>query len=282
MRRLWIIAHYDRAQEIAGYVMSMLRAYRALGGDVVLVSAGGLTQAARRKAGAVADQIVERENAGLDFASWRAGLEQRDMGAGYDEIVIANDSVYGPFADISGVLARLARVPILGLSISRERALHIQSYFIGFNMRAFPRALFERFWCGVVPLGDKDEIIRRYEIGLSQQALAAGVELAAVFDARRPAALPLVPQLWRQIAPERADPRRALSLLRAQLRRASNPTMFHWYEMMRAGAPYAKVELLRDNPIGLNRALVLRAIARYGARHVAEIAEHLASPGGGR
>lgn len=277
MRRLWIIAHYDPQHGIARYVQSMIDAYRALGGEIILVSAGGLTKTARETLGGRVNEIIERENLGLDFASWRAALDRREMGIGYDEIIITNDSVFGPFSDISGIVAKIARdeTSILGLTISRQHSIHIQSYFVGFNMRAFPREVFEAFWSDVRPLSDKTEIIHKYEIGLSQAALAAGLDLSAIFDARLPPNESWPHSAWRQSLPETPNILLACQLAYLQSSRLGNPTMNNWHEVMAAGVPYVKVELLRDNPARLNRNLVLRAIASYGERPISEVHEHL-------
>jgi hypothetical protein len=62
---------------------------------------------------------------------------------------------------------------------SLEQSLHLQSYFLYFKMREIPPKLWRQFWADVVPLDDKEAIVERYEVGLSQQLLAAGIELHA-------------------------------------------------------------------------------------------------------
>ncbi|MBU6408568.1 MAG: hypothetical protein KGS44_15810 [Alphaproteobacteria bacterium] len=276
MRRLWVISHYDRGGGAADYVLGMLRAYRALGGDLLVVSTADLSVAARMALRNVADALIERENLGLDFASWRLGLEQRDGGAGYDEIILANDSIFGPFADISPFLARLRdpASPFLGLTLSLEVEPHVQSFFMGFNMSRFPRLVFDDFWDGVRPLTNKRAIIENYEIGLSRRIAEAGIPLSAVFDMRA-APCPSAASLICQVAPEKPSLARIRALWAAMRSRVGNPMIHYWREALLAGVPYVKVELLRDNPYGVQRSLIHGAIGRYGGGHLAQVRSHL-------
>ncbi len=272
------MSHFDRRGGAADYVLSALRAYRRLGGEILVVSSAELTASARARLGAHADRLVERENVGLDFASWRAGLELSDMGRGQDEVIIVNDSVFGPFADISPMLASLSRphIPVHGMTINREFCDHIQSWFVGFNMRVFPRSLFEGFWAGVVALPNKSQIIRQYEIGLSNRILAAGLPLSAEFDMRARRSGARLQSVCRQVIPERLSLRTYRELYGAQHSGLGNPTMYHWHELLRGGVPFVKVELLRDNPVGVCRSLVQSAIAAFGSDFAREASLHLA------
>jgi rhamnosyltransferase len=205
-----------------------------------------------------------------------------DQGRGYDEIIFANDSVYGPFTDIAPILQRFSgtSTPFLGLTLTKEYAPHVQSFFLGFNMRVFPRRLFEAFWNSVEPLNDKNEIIDRYEIGLSRTIAAAGIPLSAVFDMREQRIRIGILKLFSQLSPERwTDVLAVRRIWGAQFTRRSNPMMAHWREVLDAGVPYVKVELMRDNPVGVSRSAVLKAVAAYGGPHAANIRAHLSAIG---
>lgn len=277
-RRLWVIAHFDSRGRVSAYVHTMLQAYRRAGGELMVVSTARLDANAEAALRGSADTVLLRDNAGLDFASWRCGLALRDFARDYDEVIVANDSVFGPFADITPIVARLSdpSVHLLGLTFSHEVAPHLQSYFLGFNLRVFPRDLFESFWSEVEALTDKEDVIRRYEVGLSQRVLGAGIPLTAVFDMRKPPEpRAILRSWWRQVIPERADWGTFRTLHGAQRSRQHNPTMYHWHEMLAAGVPYVKVALLRDNPIGVRRGPIWRAIASHGIRFHDEARSHL-------
>ena len=71
-----------------------------------------------------------------------------------------------------------------------------------------------RFWRGVVPLPFRRWTVGRYEIGLSQRVLTAGLTARALFPYRKP----------------------------------GNPTLNDWRALLDSGFPFVKRELLRDNP----------------------------------
>jgi lipopolysaccharide biosynthesis protein len=278
-RRLWIAAHYNHKGVVAPYFASALRTYRRLGGKLVTVTTATLNEGAREVLWALSDHVIERENIGLDFGSWRHALLAYDFASDYDEVIIVNDSVFGPFAPIDPFIQRLSLPdsPILGMTISREVADHIQSFFIGFNLKAFPRAVFERFWWDMQLLEDKNEIIQRYEIGLSRTALRAGVPLAALLDMRLSMRPYDISARFAQIMPNRFNWQIMQQLFTAQLSRRSNPMMYHWAEALNAGVPFLKVELMRDNPIEISLGPVRRALIGFGGNHADEVFSHLRS-----
>lgn len=56
---------------------------------------------------------------------------------------------------------------------------HIQSYFVVFSKHLFLQPLFKKFWDKVCNLGLKNNIIIRYEIGMSQYFLKHKYKLGA-------------------------------------------------------------------------------------------------------
>ena len=63
---------------------------------MIFVSTAKLNENEMRSLGAYVDSIIVKENSGYDFGSWKAGLRSEEDLRKYDEIVICNDSVYGP------------------------------------------------------------------------------------------------------------------------------------------------------------------------------------------
>jgi rhamnosyltransferase len=270
MRRAIILAHHDPDGIVDPHVVHALRAYRALADKLVLVSTS-VGRVPDDLVGTV-DTFLARENVGYDFGSWQAGLRtlspSGDFDApGFDEVVCVNDSVYGPLFDATPMFAdpRVADADLWGMVISRQPPRHggglprphLQSWFLASRRALLASSCWSDFWTGVVPQPTKDDVISRYEVGLSEQVMAAGFRIAALYDAGREA-----PPGWRDVLADLSArrPFAAWRLLRRIRRRYHNPAELLPRRLLAAGIPYAKVSLLRVNHYRLAPQAVRAAI----------------------
>lgn len=280
--RAIVLAHFDPRGEFDAYVVEALRQYRPHAARLVVVS----TSTTRLPAAAdrLVDTFLARGNEGYDFASWRAGLATLHPGD-YDEILCVNDSVYGPLGDLGPVLRdpRTAAADLWGMVLSEQgtrfrsgRCPHVQSWFLGMRRRLIEAPLYRRFWDSITPLPSKDEIIDRYELGLSAACLRAGLRVAAIYDARDAPPVALA-ELWPHV--RLTSPRRSWRLLRKWRRGGHNPSELLVSRLLAAGIPFVKTSVFRTNHYGLDPD---RLIAEIGRRHpeaVPLIRGHLARRG---
>ena len=270
MRRAIILAHHDPDGIIDPHVIHALRAYRALADRLVVVSTS-LRRLPDDLVGTV-DTFLPRENVGYDFGSWQAGLRMLSPSggvdaAGFDEVVCVNDSVYGPLFDPAPMFTdpRTAGADLWGMVISTQPPRHggrlprphLQSWFLAARRALLASACWSDFWSGVVPQPTKDDVISRYEVGLSEQVKAAGFRIAALYDAGREA-----PPGWRDVVPDLSAQRPFATwrLLRRIRRPFHNPAELLPRRLLAAGIPYAKVSLLRVNHYRLAPQAVRAAI----------------------
>ena len=106
MARALVFAHYDRDGLFDPYVIDALHAFRCCMDHVTVVS----TSAQHLPAALVplVDRFIARQNVGYDFCSWRAGLAALEPTEQFDEIICANDSVYGPLFDLASVFSKIS------------------------------------------------------------------------------------------------------------------------------------------------------------------------------
>jgi len=275
MRRAIILAHHDPDAIVDPHVVHALRAYRRLAARLVLVSTS-LQRLPDDLTGTV-DTFLPRENVGYDFGSWQAGLRTLSPSdgfdaAGFDEVVCLNDSVYGPLFDPQPMFTdrRVAGADLWGMVISRQPPRHggdrprphLQSWFLAARRRLLESPCWGDFWNGVVPQPTKDDVISRYEVGLSERVTASGFRIAALYDAGREP-----PPTWRDVAADLSPwrPLAAWRLLRRIGRRFHNPSELLPRRLLAAGVPYAKVSLLRTNHYRLAPQAVRAAIAAAAA-----------------
>ncbi|MFM7411662.1 MAG: rhamnan synthesis F family protein, partial [Planctomycetota bacterium] len=188
-RRAIVLAHFDPHGEFDPHVRHAVRAYRPHAATVIIVSNGG-GRLPGELAGLV-DGYLPRANVGYDFAAWQAGLFTLDRG-GHDEIICANDSVYGPLFDLGPALAdpRVAAADLWGMVLSDQntsragpRIPHVQSWFLGMRRRLLESDAWAGFWHGLETLPTKRDVVERNEIGFSARMADAGFRLAGLYDA---------------------------------------------------------------------------------------------------
>lgn len=241
MRRLAIYAHYDAEGEVKPFVTYLLKELAECCERVVFVSTGDLTEAACDEARRHAQEVVVKENVGLDFGMWKHALTGRDV-SGYDEVIITNSSVFGPLWPLEPYLVEMSTRPcdFWGMTENEEIEHHLQSYFLVFKKRVVQSRAFGDFWENIVPFRDKLQIIRSYEIGLTNFLTGEGF-----------VGLPYV---------RTEDMFPPWPLIELFPYRHRNPTAYYPERLIDHRMPFVKVELLRDNVIDVPLEPVYRRI----------------------
>lgn len=222
--KLCLFAHFDQDDLLADYVLYYLNAIRATGFEIVVISTSRLSAEDVSRLRSVAYDVLLRKNEGHDFASWSLGIERYSSSVS-GQLMIANDSVYGPIGDLIQTLARLTSVPadVYGMIESAEIKRHLQSWLVIFephvhSSSAF-RAVFSQQFHGM----SKAEIIQNGEINLSQSLISQGYKIRSLFDGKLNNG--------------------------GNLKILSNYSHFLWRELIELeNIPFLKIELLRVNP----------------------------------
>lgn len=255
--RVALFVHFDGRGAVRPYVLNYLKALKAAGLSIVFVTnSGRLQQAALEALAPLCDAVMIRGNVGYDFGAMREALARLALPRPDTELLlIANDSLYGPWAPLGDMLDRIdfAEADFWGATESWQRRYHLQSFFLAFGRTAMASQAWRDFWAGVRPVQSKYWIVSRYEIGLTQTLLRGGLRCAALWSyhalLQRVDASPLGQE------EESEDPfihvrRIQISKIRhaAVARVALNPTAELWRQLIEAGFPFIKRELLRTNP----------------------------------
>ena len=271
--RALVYAHWDRDGTVDPYVIHALREYRAIVDRIVFVSTHCTDVCPALTS--LADEVIVRDNEGFDFASWREGLLRLDIPA-YDEILFTNSSVYGPLWPIDGCLATAAarRSDLWGMTVSLEPEVHLQSYFMGMSRRLLASDCGRRLWEGVRLVPTKRDAINAYELRWMPDSISNGFTVHALFDGRKHPQVPVAEQLSNMACwpPWQKRVRR----YRRSIRRPTyNPTHLQWKQVLAAGVPMLKVDLLRDNPVGIDARRIYDWLASHTGYPAEIIRNHL-------
>jgi len=262
--KLVLFMHYDRSGRVRAQILDYIAQLKATGRCVVFITnAGHLTPQATSALQNLCAGIIIRKNRGYDFGAWCDAVENLALPReNTEEVIFANDSVFGPLAPLDPAFAAIdyTKADIWGLTESWQYRYHLQSFFMAFGPAALRSAAFKNFWAGIRPVPLKSYIVRYYEIGITQQMIKAGLTCAAVWpylDLAEKVDYRTFDDLITQIETDagKVDPilrnrkLHALRLRDAIARRiALNPTADLWRQLLMSGFPFIKRELLRENP----------------------------------
>lgn len=252
--RFALFAHFDRDNRVDDYVIHHVIRLDRAGAVVIFVTTSRLSAGELGRIAPLCAAVIERENIGVDFGSWRTALLVYPRLMQSRLLLFANDSVYGPIHPLETVLRRMeeSACDFFAITESLEIKPHYQSYFLGFKSSCLRSAPFRSFLRDIDLLNSRHKVIRRYEIELKAALEGGGL--------------------------------RGRALVPAQGGSTDNPMLSDWRGVLNRGGPYLKVQLLRDNP----RRVVIddwpRAVRSRGydreliARHLRRVSEQAAEP----
>jgi hypothetical protein len=259
-----LFMHFDRHGGVRPQLLSYMREFADSGRAVVFITnAGRLKPEAEAALRQICSAIIIRRNRGYDFGAWRDGIEHLGLPrADTTELILVNDSVFGPLRPIGDILEKLdyGIADVWGLTESWQSRYHLQSFFLAFGPAALRSSAFAKFWAAVYPVPAKSYIVKIYEVGITQAMLKGGLRCAAVWKYNALTSLVEGETLERLLAVEvselgKTDPihiTRRLQVMKVRdcvaRRIAMNPTSDLWRQLLLSGFPFIKRELLRDNP----------------------------------
>lgn len=275
--RLVVLACFAPAGEPGPQLRHQVEAWQGECSRLIVVFAGTLHPDARAWLSERAE-LIERDNRGYDFAGYAAGLDAAGDLSGYAEVVLCNDSFVGPLRPYRRIFAEMAGRPLdfWGITASRRIEPHLQSYFLVFRSWVVASPVFTRFWAELIPLAQRRDVIRRYEVGLSQTLLRAGFAMGSYFEPS-PAECRRARTRTAWWISRRTDAPRRLRDLIARSDEPWNPTYALADSALPDGRlPVVKLDVLRFDPYGLDAARLLRACRRRFPDVFDGVAEHLA------
>lgn len=181
VRRLAICMCYDKDGIIDDYIPYLLKDLKENLTRLVVVVNGKLTADGRKRLEALTHDLLVRENEGFDAGAWKEAMIDYlgwDQIAEYDELVLLNDSFFGPLYPFREVFDEMAKRPVdfWGLTAHAKHAIgpdlcpypylpaHIQSYFIVIRKKMHTSYKFKRYWEGQPCYQSRDEVIARNEV----------------------------------------------------------------------------------------------------------------------
>lgn len=177
MKRLCIYLAYDKQSIIDKYIGYMLKEIKTCVNRLVVVCNQMEVVRGLDILECYADEIFYRENIGFDaggfkdalckFIGWEKVLR-------YDELVLINDSMFGPFKPMEEIFAQMNRKEIDFWGLTRHGECnnedmgyipeHIQSFFLVIGYRMLHNIQFREYWENMSYFATFRETVRQHEI----------------------------------------------------------------------------------------------------------------------
>lgn len=174
--RLGIFQCADKDGLIDDYIPYLLNDLKENLERLVIVFNGKITPAGRRQLLEITDDVLVRENKGFDAAAWKYAMSEYlgwEKVRQYDELVLLNDTFYGPFYPFADVFHKMAEQDTdfwgltahgKGMALGCDYDEHLQSYFLvirGQMLRSFE---FENYWEKQGLIESFQELVEQNEI----------------------------------------------------------------------------------------------------------------------
>ncbi|MBL1244880.1 MAG: hypothetical protein COA39_010930 [Sulfurimonas sp.] len=174
-KRACVFAHFDKDNIVDEYVYYYLKELVIITDKIVFVTVSDINAEHVQRLELMNIDVIKRNNIGYDFYSYKIGIQNLNLNL-YDEVIICNDSAFGPLIPLDELFSKMNSVncDFWGITESNLVAYHVQSYFIVYRKALVNSSMFYKSWNDIEVLEDKSQIIEKYEIGLSQLYIRNG------------------------------------------------------------------------------------------------------------
>ena len=196
-KRLGIFVFYDKDGIVDNYISYLLEETNKILSRLIIVCNGYISPEGRERLSNFSKEIYVRKNEGFDGGAYKYVLTEcmdRQEVIRYDELLLFNDTFYGPFYPWEYVFNKMDNKECDWWGLSKhEKALinnkridsHIQSYFMVIKKKVLCSDVFWNFWNRLSGLNTFDDTVEKFEIGFSNCMTTAGFTSAAFLKMER-------------------------------------------------------------------------------------------------
>jgi lipopolysaccharide biosynthesis protein len=244
----FIFAHYSPRGGVSRSFRGLVAEARRRSKIVKLISTG-LEISSNDQLYNLAD-VVRRDNFGYDFWSYRIGVLDVIGNMDVERLVLINSSFVAFDAKrLFDSLLQPIDVPrIRGLTLSHDFSKHAQSYLLSIEGKALIQSPeFNDWWSSMVPISDRNEVIQRYEIGLSRSFEALGIPITSVYQPSNRENLIAISRAVGSLKCPIGDFFADKFTINLDFSKTLNPTHFLWDFIFQRFLIF-KTELVKSNP----------------------------------
>lgn len=261
--RLVIYAVFGKDGEVDEFVIHSLAALRSHAETIFVVVNGALTPSSRARLQSVSDEILVRDNAGFDIGAQRAALLHLGRRiSDFDEIILTNDTWYGPVRPWQPVFSRMDARPCHFWGLTDHRAgmpnplvprgttpYHLQSYWIAVRRSLFESPAWATYWRNLPALDTYVDAVVQHELRFTSYFTSAGWVDDVAFPADA-------------FASENPSLFEAESLIKSGCPALKRRPLFHWPPLLDSYGSVGAWTLAAAAETGYPTDLILENLAR--------------------
>jgi len=195
MKRLCLYLTYDKQNIVDRYIGYMLKELRTCVDTIVTICNEKEISKGQDILEAYADKIILRENIGLDAGGFKDALCNLigwEEVLKYEELILVNDSFFGPFIPMKNIFDVMDRTDIdfWGLTKHAEKISvdndsvpeHIQSFFVVIRKSMMHGEEFKNYWDKMPYYTSYYEVIVKHETKFTEHFYKLGYQYACYAD----------------------------------------------------------------------------------------------------
>lgn len=197
--RYAVYVFYDKDGIVDEYNDVFLKGLKEVVSHLLVICNGTVKAEGRKRLEAIADEVVIRPNEGYDVTAYKEGILRPGFEklSEYDEVVICNDTMYGPLYPFSEMFDQMAErdLDFWGITNFHEVPFdpfgtveygylpkHIQSFFMVFRRSLVKTRDFQEYWGKFPKIQGYQEAIGRHEAVFTKKFADKGYRWAVYAD----------------------------------------------------------------------------------------------------
>ena len=190
-KRLGVFIFYDKDGIVDDYVLYLLKSLKEAVEDIIVVSNCSLKESEKEKFKMFTDKIKIRENIGLDAGAFKdTFMEYQEYFKTFDELILMNDTFYGPFVPFKDIFADMATkdIDFWGLTANYESPdgfgylpdhvipNHIQTFFLALRKNVLESDAFNNYWknYNIKKMNSFEKVVTKHEVYFTHYLEQAG------------------------------------------------------------------------------------------------------------
>lgn len=190
-QRLGIFIFFDRDGIVDDYVTYLLKSLKEATDDLIIISNSYLAPLERKKLNEFTDKVRIRHNIGLDAGAFKSAFDEfQDYFKTFDELLLVNDTFFGPFVpfkkicedmetkdiDFWGLTANYDSVDGYGYLPDNMIHSHIQTFFVAFRNNVLNSEAFLNYWKNyqIKEMNNFHNVVTKHEIAFTYYLEQAG------------------------------------------------------------------------------------------------------------
>ncbi len=199
IKRYAVYVFYDKNGKADRYCDVFLNGLKKEVDFLQVVVNGDIDKDSYNRLGAIADDILVRPNEGYDVTAYKTGILKPgfDKLVGYDEVIICNDTLYGPLYPLSEMFEKMNSTDVDFWGLTNFHGVgfdpfgtveygylprHIQSFFMVFRKSLVESSKFQDFWSKFPVVNGYEQAIGLFEASFTKRFEDYGFKWAVYAD----------------------------------------------------------------------------------------------------